>query len=190
MTSRTDCSIAETLAGAIALGEAGETERESYRAHLAACEHCLNELGGEREIERVMMVPALARADERWEPDIRKALARRRAPRQAWRWGAAAAALVITLGGALALEKKADVGPPRTISAHESRAAIASIGTQSAVRREGRAESLVVGKPTVTTAFSVSVDARGKPVRCTITKSSGYRSLDRAVCATAMQGNY
>jgi TonB family protein len=41
-----------------------------------------------------------------------------------------------------------------------------------------------------TTAFEVHVDERGMPVKCTITKSSGYLSLDDAVCKAAMTARY
>ncbi|MEO6836456.1 MAG: TonB family protein, partial [Candidatus Tumulicola sp.] len=41
-----------------------------------------------------------------------------------------------------------------------------------------------------TTAVDVSVDARGLPVKCTITKASGYLVLDEAVCRAAMHARY
>lgn len=41
-----------------------------------------------------------------------------------------------------------------------------------------------------TTAFEVIIDERGAPTRCTITKSSGYLSLDDAVCTAAMKARY
>jgi TonB family protein len=41
-----------------------------------------------------------------------------------------------------------------------------------------------------TTAFEVSVDERGTPVKCTITKTSGYLVLDTAVCKAAMAARY
>jgi TonB family protein len=43
---------------------------------------------------------------------------------------------------------------------------------------------------TGTTAFEVNVDERGVPVRCTITKASGYLVLDEAVCRAAMRARY
>jgi anti-sigma factor RsiW len=191
MTSRDDCSTAQALAGAIALGEANDSERDRYRAHLAGCAHCVNELGGERELERVIAVVAQARDDERWEPDIRKALARRHAPRRAWSWAATFAVAVIVVAGFLAGEKKPQAtAPQHTVSAKDVRA-IAALDTQTAPRREGRAESLVVGSAVpVTTAFAVSVDQRGIPLRCSITKSSGYSAVDRAVCRAALQVHY
>jgi outer membrane biosynthesis protein TonB len=36
----------------------------------------------------------------------------------------------------------------------------------------------------------VSVDERGTPVKCTITKPSGYLVLDVAVCKAAMHARY
>jgi outer membrane biosynthesis protein TonB len=41
-----------------------------------------------------------------------------------------------------------------------------------------------------TTAFEVAIDERGAPVKCTITKSSGWRVLDGAVCRAAMIVRY
>jgi TonB family protein len=41
-----------------------------------------------------------------------------------------------------------------------------------------------------TTAFEVAVDERGTPTKCTITKGSGYASLDVAVCKAAMGAKY
>lgn len=186
----TQCSVAETIAGAIALGEAGDAEREVYRTHLAGCARCVQELGGERELERVIAVISQARDDERWEPDVRKALVRRGAPRLAWRWGAALAAAFIAIAGAYSLGNRASVAPTRTISEHEARA-IAALGTETSPRREGRAESLVVALATpVTTSFTLSVDRRGTPLRCTITKSSGDPMLDRTVCRAALRAHY
>lgn len=191
MTSRDDCSAAQSLAGAIALGEATEIERDRYRAHLAGCAGCVNELGGERELERVAAVVAQARDDERWEPDIRKALARRPVPRRAWSWAAALAVVVIVAGGVVAGEKKPQAAaPPHVISAKDV-SALAALDTQTAPRREGRAESLVVGSAVpLTTTFAVSLDQHGTPLRCSITKSSGYSALDRAVCRAALQVQY
>lgn len=41
-----------------------------------------------------------------------------------------------------------------------------------------------------TTVFKVFIDAHGAPTKCTITKSSGYLSLDDAVCHAAMAAKY
>jgi hypothetical protein len=171
MTNQIDCALAERLAGAIALGEAGEAEREAYRAHLAHCAHCLHELGGEREIERVMSVAAQARDEERWEPDLRRLMKGRRNARWAWAAALALVAAVVLTVGIRQFEKPslAVAPPPPQISAQEARA-LAVINTQSAPPHEGRAESLVVGSAaTYSAAFDVSVNRHGVPVRCTIT---------------------
>ncbi|HVN68503.1 MAG TPA: hypothetical protein VMU38_02445 [Candidatus Binatia bacterium] len=191
MKGLSDCEAAASMAGAIAIGEASDAQRDAYRGHLAECGRCVGELGGEREIERVMAVVAQARDNERWEPDLRRALARRGSPRRAWRWGAALGAIAIVAAGAFAMEKKSEPGNGGpAISAREARA-IAALGTQTAPRREGQAESLAVGAPIgVTTAFSVSVNSRGVPLRCTITKSSGRSALDAALCRAAMEVHY
>jgi hypothetical protein len=78
-------------------------------------------------------------------------------------------------------------GPP-SISAPEARA-LAALGTQTAPRREGRAESLAVGSTPATT-LNLRIDARGIPVRCTIAASSGDRNKDDAMCRAAMQKEY
>jgi TonB family protein len=41
-----------------------------------------------------------------------------------------------------------------------------------------------------TTAFELSIDERGVPVKCTITKPSGYVVLDEAVCRAAMHARF
>jgi TonB family protein len=92
------CSRAEILAGAIALGEASEAEREEYRNHISTCASCLAALGGEREIERVMAIVAQARDEETWEPIPRRLGERARV--RMWQTGAAvlAAAVAISFG--------------------------------------------------------------------------------------------
>lgn len=189
MTSRSDCMAAERLAGAIAIGDASEDEREVYRGHVAICRRCLNELGGEREIERVMRVVAQARDDERWDPDLRARLARRPVPRRAWVWAAGLAAVVALVVGVRSVDRTPPTVTAPVISAQEARA-IAALDTQTGPRREGRAESLTVGTTTISTSFAVSVDQRGVPVRCTITKSSGLRRVDESVCGAAMHARY
>ncbi|MGC1381272.1 MAG: hypothetical protein WA814_09675, partial [Candidatus Baltobacteraceae bacterium] len=92
MTSSAACARAEVLAGAIALNEAGDAEREEYRRHLAGCANCLASLGGERAIERVMSVVGEARDAERWEPDLRGGVRRLRRPAIGRRVAFAAAA--------------------------------------------------------------------------------------------------
>ncbi|MGB8966615.1 MAG: energy transducer TonB [Candidatus Cybelea sp.] len=234
MTTRTDCARAEILAGAIALGEAGDAERDAYRGHLAGCGRCLADLGGEREIERVMAIALQAQSEERWEPDIRKAAIRRPKLAYVWKWSAALATTAILILAVRATQQQAVIPhphamvvvhnvvtltpPARSTSAQEEHA-IAALDTQTAPRREHRAESLVVGSATIadrdamplggengilphpsavaydehaegTTAFEVRVDQRGLPRQCTITKSSGFPALDQSVCRAAMQARY
>jgi TonB family protein len=89
------------LAGAVALGEASDAEREQYRRHIAACRRCIAAFGGEREIERTANVVALARDGETWEPDLRGWMtARQKRRAMTWRFGLSgiAAALAISLG--------------------------------------------------------------------------------------------
>jgi TonB family protein len=94
------CSRAEILAGAIALGEATEAERDEYRNHISTCASCLAALGGEREIERVMATVAQARDAETWEPIPRRLGERTRARVRVWSAGAAvlAAAIGVSFG--------------------------------------------------------------------------------------------
>lgn len=186
MIGRVDCAAAERLAGAIAVNEASDAERDTYRAHLAACEHCLRQLGGERDIERVMGTVARARDEERWQPDVR-ALARRSAPVRAPVWAALAAAIVVAAGIGVAQQLRPAATPP-PISAPEARA-LAVLGTQTMPQREGRAESLAVGRGSATT-LNLRIDARGVPVQCTITAGSGNRAKDDAICRAAMQRRY
>jgi TonB family protein len=101
LTILNDCSRAETLAGAVALGEASNAERDAYRRHLSGCSRCISALGGERAIERTMETVARAREAERWEPDVRGALRdRERARRRTWRvaLGVLAAAVIGVIG--------------------------------------------------------------------------------------------
>jgi TonB family protein len=72
--TRFSCRETEVRAGAIALGEATDAEREAYRRHLATCASCLHANGGEREIERTMARVAQARDAETWEPDLSRAV--------------------------------------------------------------------------------------------------------------------
>jgi hypothetical protein len=189
MTTRADCARAEELAGAIAIGEAGEAERDVYRAHLAGCPRCVRELGGEREIERVMNAVGQAREAECWEPDLRSTLARRPASHRILAVAGALAALVIAFFVLRATPAPRAGAPVHTVSAQDTRA-LAALGTQTTPRREGRAESLAVGAATFSTTFDVTVDGRGAPVRCTITKSSGDRAFDQAICRAAMRAHH
>ena len=187
MNERPDCGTAERLAGAIALGEAGDAERETYRNHLAGCPGCLNALGGERAIERVMTRVAHARDSERWEPDLRAALGRARRPRYGWGLASAlAAAVVIALAGVRVAERPQ---PPAPAQRSEARA-LAALNTQTAPHREGRAESLTVGAPAFSATVELNVNERGIPVRCTVARSSGNAVLDRSMCRTAMHSRY
>lgn len=61
----------EVLAGAIALGEATDAERQAYRGHIAHCARCRAELGGEHELARAAETIASARDGEVWEPHLR-----------------------------------------------------------------------------------------------------------------------
>ena len=67
----------EVLAGAIALGEASDAERQTYRRHIAHCERCRAELGGEHELVRAAETVAAARESEVWEPQLGSVLRRR-----------------------------------------------------------------------------------------------------------------
>lgn len=92
---------AEVLAGAIALGEATDAERIEYRHHLAACERCLQGLGGEIELERTANAIASARESEVWAPSSsgvldRQIAARRR--RTVFASVASALGIVLALG--------------------------------------------------------------------------------------------
>lgn len=96
-----ECARAEVLAGAVALGEASDAEREQYRRHIAACRRCVSAFGGEREIERTASVVAAARESETWQPDLRGWMtARRKRRATTWRFGLSgvAAAIVLSLG--------------------------------------------------------------------------------------------
>ncbi|HET6275415.1 MAG TPA: hypothetical protein VFE16_05700 [Candidatus Cybelea sp.] len=191
MNERPGCGAAERLAGAIALGEAGDAEREIYRSHLAGCPGCLNALGGERAIERVMTHVAYARDSERWEPDLRAALGRARKPRYGWGLASAlAAAVVIAFAGMRMADRPQPLPPtPRSASVQEAHA-LAALNTETAPHREGRAESLSVGASAFSATVELNVNERGVPVRCTVARSSGNAVLDRSMCRTAMHSQY
>lgn len=190
MVTRTECARVEALAGAIALGEADEAQRNEYRAHLATCARCCLEFGGEREIERVMAVATRAQDAERWTPDLRHARGQARRPWYAWTFAAAVgviAILVLIFGVRLTQKQSAIVtaSKPAISSSAQADRAVAALNTQIAPRREHQAESLAFGG-TGTMRFELSIDGRGMPKRCTIVKSSGYRALDQAVCRAAL----
>ncbi|HEY5257692.1 MAG TPA: energy transducer TonB [Candidatus Baltobacteraceae bacterium] len=96
------CPSAEVLAGAIALGEATDAQRESYRLHLSGCEACVRALGGERGIERTMATFRDARDGETWSPELTRSIRDRMNPRgRAIRWGAGALAACVALSLAI-----------------------------------------------------------------------------------------
>jgi TonB family protein len=317
---QTDCVRAEVLAGAVALGEASDVERDEYRRHLSGCQSCISGLGGEREIERTMRVVALARETENWEPDLRAAVRLGRVRRVRFAWGvglSALAAVAVVAVGVHALSsapvgqmgatpkhplligydgrrivldrrtpaprpaqrarvasvapaghdlivvhnvvtlKRPPMAPPAaaaptrrnatvpaaavrarpfpshkhsftppatavaaiTPSQHDKRSIAALRTSQTAPPPDERAESIAVmpapqvirdvsplgGESAIvprpppiayyenaegTTAFEVTVDERGVPTKCTITKASGYLVLDEAVCRAAMRARY
>lgn len=304
------CARAEILAGAVALGEATEVEREEYRRHISACGACLRELGGEREIERVMSVVDDARASETWEP-VGSPLSRSRRSSfvPALKYGGSVIASALALSFALHLvvaasfrtsstppetdiaalgqithvtldRRQAETAPkrdeprlvvvhnvitlrapnagrgsadsvvpkpaevkqsttvvaatqiaesprqqaqtqsfqqrrPSLLPARRRDAATPTIVAESAPPIEAHAESIAmapsyssrdvvpIGGETAinpqpaaiaysegaegTSVFEVSVDDRGVPAKCTITKSSGFVVLDEAVCRAAMK---
>ncbi len=67
----------ESLAGAIALGEATDADRRAYREHIAGCTECLTELGGEHELARTNAIVAEARDGEVWNPQLGSVFRRR-----------------------------------------------------------------------------------------------------------------
>ncbi len=304
-----ECARAEVLAGAIALGEASEIERDQYRLHVAACRHCVGAFGGERQIERTANVVALARDGETWQPDLRGWMTSRQKRRAlSWRFGLSgiAAAVVVSLGihalvaanisvsvpasnakpatvalgnMQVTLERRTPaerhkapsagaqfaasprlevvhnvvtlhrpaasvvghavarvMGPSKPVTvkakAQEARTIVAMAPTERdessiaalktaatpapyAAHAESMAivpnvavirdampiggESAIVPHPSLiaynegaegTTAFEVAIDEKGAPVKCTITKPSGYLVLDDAVCKAAMHARF
>jgi hypothetical protein len=191
-----DCTEAEILAGAIALGEAGDAQRVRYREHLSTCRRCLAALGGECEIERVINLVSQARDQERWQPDLRSTFARVRKQRRAWTWGAGVGIAAVFAIAVLAAQRQGPVVvrslamPAGTNASSVSNAEdLASLGTQAQPRREHRAESLVLapeGSAARTVTFQVTVDRHGRPTRCTIIKRSGHARIDAAVCHVVM----
>lgn len=188
MKTASNCTTAEILAGAIALGEAGDEQRHAYREHLSTCRGCLATIGGEREIERVINVVAQARDQEQWQPDVRRALARVPARRHGWKWGAGLAAAGALTVAILTTQRHAPV-VVRSVAMPDV-VGVAALGTQTMPQREHRAESLAftsaqAARATIT--FEVRLDKQGKPSRCTIVKHSGRASLDAALCDAVMR---
>lgn len=194
MTNRCNCTQAETLAGAIALGEAGQSQLDLYRAHLATCDRCRRELGGEREIERVMATAPAARDAERWDPDLRGARERAGARSRTWQFAVALVAAVVVVFVVQTTGQRSETATPEPAvraSSGQAERAIAALNNQTAPQREHAAESLVVNSAApATMTFKVSFNERGMPKQCTITKSSGRRALDDAVCRAAMRPVY
>jgi TonB family protein len=286
------CVRAEVLAGAIALGEATEMQRDAYRRHLACCPACCERLGGERQIERAARTVAEASDDERWEPSISFSQMRERRRR---RLRARIAASVVAIAATAAIALRAlstphdapvmhvarmaspvvhhvqkpparlrhivvvhnvvtlsapapaepparpkivaarrdpvpvkapqrvaqirvparastppsnvpiwrrneplPLGTPAPIVGHAEAIAVAPIYVIREVMPVGGENAIEPQPPMIayaeraqgTTAFDVSVNERGVPTKCTITKSSGYLSLDGAVCRAAMKARY
>ncbi len=305
----------ESLAGAIALGEATDAERMEYREHIAACAKCLRELGGEHEIERVAASIAAARDTETWRPEVGNVILQRTrttARNVQYGLGIAGLCLAISLGvhaaaasrftpltvaatkpasidigtmrialenrtrtvaaapqkaapapapqrqlvvlhnvvnmqrQAMPVQAPAVVAPqqvtdvvvhpkePRHVKRHSNRPVweepqdswrtVATTTTVSQLEtapqtfahhaesiqftvpvRHDREASVIGGETAInpqppmiaydegaqgTSVFEVVVDERGVPVRCVITKSSGYLVLDNAVCKAAMAAKY
>lgn len=116
-----DCARAEILAGAVALGEATDAERDAYRRHLGTCHSCIDAFGGEREIERLMTTVAQARDAERWEPDIRGALASpHRRGFRFWKLGFATAGIALALSLGIHAFVASQVSGPVELAAVQS----------------------------------------------------------------------
>jgi hypothetical protein len=185
-----DCARAEAIAGALALHEATDAERDAYRRHLAQCSRCADELLGELEFERMGRVLAQARGDERWEPDVRGAFHRRRA-RSAWRFGlasigaasvAAAACLVLLFAG-----RQAPASSKLAALREQALAAVRTVPI--APFSAQRAESLSV-LPASGASIQITVDRQGNPTTCSVTRSSGSSSLDKQICSNALHRHY
>lgn len=291
-----ECKRAEVTAGALALGEATDVQRDDYRRHIAQCGSCLTNLGGEHDIAATMNVVARARDEERWQPEARIVLRHQTRPNRIWKFGFGALAVasvawigvylfaprapMMTLHATVAANVPAaphaqrhdtrghdlvvvhnvatlrrpplPAPAPRAVAiapapvripaveprAHRAPAAHAPSvvavtdpslrdeGSVSAQRNVGtapapaeRAESIAVlpppgithdviplgGEDAIvphppaiayyenaegTTTFEVSVDERGMPMKCSVTKSSGFLVLDEAVCAAALRVRY
>jgi TonB family protein len=290
-----DCVRAEVTAGAVALGEATQAERDEYRRHLSVCRHCLTTLGGERDIERTMQLVTQGREAERWEPVVRGLRPDRVATkRQVWwlSFAAVATAALVSIGigfhgrnpvkpapQTVTVAHRMPVAPPqiphRSAAGHDlvvlhklvtlkrppleaaaprvasnaprhaarpiekrdagrrdpvvvaaavpsqrdegSLGALRTVGTAPPAPEHAESiavlpaaapnrdvvpvggESAIVPHPSAiayyenaegTTAFDVAVDERGAPVKCSVTKSSGYLVLDVAVCRAAMHARY
>jgi TonB family protein len=66
---------------------------------------------------------------------------------------------------------------------------VAPVGGESAINPQPSAIAYAEGAEG-TTVFEVHVDEHGSPTKCVVTKASGYRVLDDAVCKAAMGARY
>jgi hypothetical protein len=193
-----DCGQAEVLAGAIALGEAGDAERNAYREHLSVCRRCLVSIGGEREIERVMSVIGQAREQEHWQPQARSLFSRAKSRGPFVRWSAAVvAALLVVFVARQGYQSHPvvvnSVTPPAktSVTAEQEARVVAALGTQSVPKREHHAESLAFSareNAAQTITVKVSFDAAGKPTHCKGVHHASSQKLVATLCDMVMRG--
>jgi len=192
-----DCGQAEILAGAIALGEAGDAERNAYREHLSVCRRCLVSIGGEREIERVMSVIGQAREQEQWQPQARSLFARAKSRGPILRWSAAVvAALLVVFVARQGYQNHPvvvnSVTPAKTsVTAEQEARIVAALGTQAVPKREHHAESLAFSareSAAQTITVKVSFNAAGKPTHCKGVHHANSQKLVAALCDMVMRG--
>lgn len=192
------CTRAEMLGGAIALGEASDSQRHEYREHLSVCPRCLTAIGGEHEIERVASLVTRARDQERWEPDLRESYTRPVRRHAGWVWAATLGIALVFVAGSLANRHSAGVETHAAVPMHAQLAtrlddrAIASLGTQTLQHREHRAELLAFtsGAGTRrTVTFQVRLDEHGKPVHCAVVKGSTNAELAASLCDAVMRAH-
>lgn len=192
-----DCGQAEILAGAIALGEADDTQRHAYREHLSICRRCLSTIGGEREIERVMSVVAEAREQEHWEPQPRSVFSRAQTRRPVLQWAAALAAAVVvafvarqTYATRPVVVHSVAMPAKTSVSAEQEARVVAALGTQAGPRHEPHAESLAFNAragAAQSVTVKVSFDAHGKPTHCTGAHPVGDPQLVSTLCNFVMR---
>jgi hypothetical protein len=198
MKSGPDCTRAEILGGAIALGEASDSQRNEYREHLSVCRRCLAAIGGEHEIERITGLVTRARDQERWEPDLRASLARPTRRHAGWVWAATLTIALVFVVGSISNRHSVGVATNAAVPVRAQLAtrpddrAIAALGTQAQQHRGDRAESLAFtsgagARRTVT--FQVRLDAQGKPVHCTVVKGSINLELGASLCDAVMRAH-
>lgn len=193
-----DCGQAEVLAGAIALGEAGDAERNAYREHLSVCRRCLVSIGGEREIERAMSVIGQAREQEHWQPQARSLFSRAKSRGPFVRWSAAVvAALLVVFVARQGYQSYPvvvnSVTPPAktSVTAEQEARVVAALGTQSVPKREHHAESLAFSareNAAQTITVKVSFDAAGKPTHCKGVHHASSQKLVATLCDMVMRG--